>query len=79
MKKRRKKAIADAEAKEKDLEAEIEERAAKFGKIATEIEALKEQIAEDTETLKKKPLPCAKKNPQISELRKKIWSRLSPT
>jgi len=47
------KAIADAEAKETDLEAEIEERAAKFGKIATEIEALKEQIAEDTETLKK--------------------------
>merc|ERR1719375_2472197 len=36
----------------KELEAEIQERAAKFGEQATEIERLKEQIAEDTASLK---------------------------
>jgi len=46
------KAIADADAKDSDLSAEIESRSADFGKVATEIEALKKQIAEDTETLK---------------------------
>merc|ERR1719182_1082758 len=50
--KEKKKAIADAEALEKELEAEIQERAAKFGEDATEIERLKEQIAEDTASLK---------------------------
>merc|ERR1719399_2565534 len=50
--KEKKKAIADAEALEKELEAEIQERAAKFGEQATEIERLKEQIAEDTASLK---------------------------
>lgn len=46
------KAIADAEAKDKDLSAEIEARAARFGSVSTEIEAMKKQIAEDTEALK---------------------------
>jgi len=46
------KAIADAEAKDKDLSAEIESRAARFGSVSTEIEAMKKQIAEDTEALK---------------------------
>jgi len=47
------KAIAAADAKDSDLSAEIESRSADFGRVATEIEALKKQIAEDTETLKK--------------------------
>jgi len=51
--KEKKKAVADAEAKINDLMAEIESRSAGFGKVATEIEALKEQIATDTATLKK--------------------------
>eukprot|EP00427_Karlodinium_veneficum_P013510 CAMPEP_0169071120 /NCGR_PEP_ID=MMETSP1015-20121227/5489_1 /TAXON_ID=342587 /ORGANISM="Karlodinium micrum, Strain CCMP2283" /LENGTH=768 /DNA_ID=CAMNT_0009130183 /DNA_START=86 /DNA_END=2392 /DNA_ORIENTATION=+ len=46
------KAIADAEALQKELTAEIESRAAKFGEESTEIERLKEQIAEDTAALK---------------------------
>jgi hypothetical protein len=46
------KAIADAEALDKELSSEIERRAAKFGEEATEIERLKTQIAEDTESLK---------------------------
>jgi hypothetical protein len=50
--KEKKKAIADAEALEKELEAEIQERAAKFGEDATEIDRLKEQIAEDTASSK---------------------------
>jgi len=46
------KAIADAEAKDLDLTAEIEERSAEVGELATTIEALKKQIAEDTASLK---------------------------
>merc|ERR1719502_1874159 len=50
--KEKKKAIADAEALDKELTAEIAERAAKFGEQATEIERLKNQISEDTASLK---------------------------
>merc|ERR1719443_867113 len=50
--KEKKKAIADAEALDKELSAEIQSRAAKFGEDATEIERLKAQIAEDTASLK---------------------------
>merc|ERR1719199_1015972 len=46
------KAVADAEALDKELSAEIQERAARFGEQATEIERLKEQIADDTASLK---------------------------
>jgi len=46
------KAIADAEAKDKDLQAEIESRAARFGSVSTEIDAMKKQIAEDGLALK---------------------------
>jgi len=46
------KAIADAEALDKELSAEIESRAAKFGEQATEISRLKSQISEDTASLK---------------------------
>jgi len=46
------KAIADAEALDKELTAEIGARAAKFGEQATEINRLKEQISEDTASLK---------------------------
>ena len=40
-------AIADAEALDKELTAEIGERAAKFGEDSTEIARLKSQISED--------------------------------
>merc|ERR1719253_1551383 len=46
------KAIADAEALDKELTAEIGSRAAKFGEDATEIDRLKSQISEDTASLK---------------------------
>jgi len=46
------KAVADAEALDKELSAEIEERAAKFGEQSTEIARLKEQISDDTASLK---------------------------
>eukprot|EP00929_Paragymnodinium_shiwhaense_P055817 TRINITY_DN2793_c0_g3_i1.p1 TRINITY_DN2793_c0_g3~~TRINITY_DN2793_c0_g3_i1.p1 ORF type:complete len:796 (+),score=350.66 TRINITY_DN2793_c0_g3_i1:78-2465(+) len=45
-------AVAQAEATIQDLQAEIEERSARFGTLATEIDALKKQIAEDTAALK---------------------------
>merc|ERR1719377_139841 len=45
------KAIADADAKDKDLTSEIEERSARFGVLATEIEATKKMIAEETQAL----------------------------
>jgi len=46
------KAIADAEALDKELTAEINSRAAKFGEDATEISRLKSQISDDTASLK---------------------------
>jgi len=45
-------AIATAEATIAELQAEIEERAAGFGKVSAEIANLKKQIAEDTAALK---------------------------
>jgi hypothetical protein len=45
-------AVAQAEATIVDLQAEIEQRSARFGELGTEIEAMKKQIAEDTATLK---------------------------
>jgi len=51
--KEKNKAIADAEALDKELSADIESRAAKFGELSTEIASLKEQIAADTAALKK--------------------------
>jgi len=45
-------AVAQAEATISDLQAEIEGRAARFGVLATEISSMKDQIAEDTATLK---------------------------
>jgi hypothetical protein len=50
--KQKTKAVADAEAADKELSAEIESRAAKFGELSTEIASLKKQIAEDTAALK---------------------------
>merc|ERR1719359_1415021 len=47
-----KKAIADADALAKELEAEVNERAARFGNQETEIARLKEQISDDTASLK---------------------------
>jgi len=46
------KAIADAEAKDVELSAEIEQRSAQVGELAATIEAMKKQIAEDTASLK---------------------------
>eukprot|EP00747_Dinoflagellata_sp_TGD_P136829 gnl/TRDRNA2_/TRDRNA2_175597_c6_seq4.p1 gnl/TRDRNA2_/TRDRNA2_175597_c6~~gnl/TRDRNA2_/TRDRNA2_175597_c6_seq4.p1 ORF type:complete len:793 (+),score=260.23 gnl/TRDRNA2_/TRDRNA2_175597_c6_seq4:82-2460(+) len=45
------KAIADGDAKDKLLVAEISSRSARFGVLATEIAKLKEQIAEDSKAL----------------------------
>jgi len=45
-------AVALAESKDKELSAEIEGRAARFGELATEIQSLKDQIAKDTEAVK---------------------------
>eukprot|EP00929_Paragymnodinium_shiwhaense_P093815 TRINITY_DN540_c0_g2_i1.p1 TRINITY_DN540_c0_g2~~TRINITY_DN540_c0_g2_i1.p1 ORF type:complete len:790 (-),score=339.07 TRINITY_DN540_c0_g2_i1:101-2470(-) len=45
-------AVKQAEATIQDLQAEIEERSARFGTLATEIDNLKKQIAEDTAALK---------------------------
>mmetsp|Transcript_46714 Transcript_46714/g.118402 ORF Transcript_46714/g.118402 Transcript_46714/m.118402 type:complete len:777 (+) Transcript_46714:63-2393(+) len=45
------KAIADAEAKDLQLSAEIEERAAKFGNLAASIEQTKKEIQENTANL----------------------------
>merc|ERR1719197_642988 len=50
--KEKKQAIADADAKDKELSSEIEARSARFGKLSTEIAQLKKQIAEDTEASK---------------------------
>jgi len=46
------KAIADADVKTNDLQADIESRAAALGELNTNIAALKEQIAEDESALK---------------------------
>jgi len=46
------KAVADAEALDKELSSEIEARAAKFGEDSTEIARLKSQISADTSSLK---------------------------
>jgi len=53
MEKEKTKAIKDADAKDKELSAEIESRAAALGEATETMRALKEQIAEDEETLKK--------------------------
>jgi len=45
------KAISDAEVKTDDLNAEIQERAAKFGELDAQIVSLKKQIATDKEAL----------------------------
>jgi hypothetical protein len=45
-------AVANAEATIKDLQSEIEMRSARFGELATDIVAMKKQIAEDTAALK---------------------------
>eukprot|EP00747_Dinoflagellata_sp_TGD_P136773 gnl/TRDRNA2_/TRDRNA2_175597_c0_seq32.p1 gnl/TRDRNA2_/TRDRNA2_175597_c0~~gnl/TRDRNA2_/TRDRNA2_175597_c0_seq32.p1 ORF type:complete len:766 (-),score=301.06 gnl/TRDRNA2_/TRDRNA2_175597_c0_seq32:99-2396(-) len=46
------KAIADGEAKDKELVAEIATRSARYGVLSTEIANMKDQIAEDTAALK---------------------------
>jgi len=45
------KAIADAEAKDIELGAEIESRGARFGELSAKIDILKKQIAKDTAAL----------------------------
>merc|ERR1719329_544840 len=47
------KAIADANAKDTQLTSEIESRSSRFGNLGTQIEALKKEIGELTEALKK--------------------------
>ena len=45
------KAIADAEAKDIELGAEIESRGARFGELSAKIDIMKKQVAKDTEAL----------------------------
>jgi len=51
--KEKKKAVADADAKDEELSAEIESRSARFGTLSAEIKKTKEEIASNTETFKK--------------------------
>lgn len=74
--KEKKKAIADAEALDKELSAEIEARAAKFGEQETEIARLKEQIAEDTESLKKATAIREKEAAEFSALEKELMQNV---
>jgi len=50
--KEKKKAVADADAKDEQLTAEIEARSARFGQLSAEIAKTKEEIAANTEALK---------------------------
>jgi len=50
--KEKKKAISDADAKDKELTAEIEARSARFGNLAAEIENTKKEVKANTEALK---------------------------
>lgn len=60
------KAVAAAENKDAELSAEVEQRAARFGTLATEIERIKAQIAKDTESLN-----------TATSLREKVASKFS--
>jgi len=51
--KEKKKAVADADAKDNELSAEIEARSARFGQLAANIENTKKEIKENTDALKK--------------------------
>lgn len=50
--KEKKKAIADAEVKDRELVAEIESRSARFGQLSANIEQTKKEIGENTAALK---------------------------
>eukprot|EP00429_Kryptoperidinium_foliaceum_P041796 CAMPEP_0176105636 /NCGR_PEP_ID=MMETSP0120_2-20121206/53010_1 /TAXON_ID=160619 /ORGANISM="Kryptoperidinium foliaceum, Strain CCMP 1326" /LENGTH=777 /DNA_ID=CAMNT_0017439753 /DNA_START=35 /DNA_END=2368 /DNA_ORIENTATION=- len=50
--KEKKKAVADAEAKDKELTSEIEARSARFGTLAAEIENTKKEVRSNKEALK---------------------------
>jgi len=52
-KKEKTKAIDEADAKETDLMADIEERSARFGQVSTDIDYIKQQLAEDKAALDK--------------------------
>merc|ERR1740138_962943 len=75
--KEKKKAVADAEALDKELSAEIESRAAKFGEQATEIARLKQQIAEDTASLKKATAIREKESAEFSETEKDLMQSVT--
>jgi hypothetical protein len=74
--KEKKKAIADAEALDNELSAEIESRAAKFGQQATEIEQLKKQIAEDTAALKEATAIREKQAGEFSASEKELMQNI---
>jgi len=52
-KKEKTKAIADADAKDTSLSAEIDSRSAEFGRLSTEIDGLKTEVSDLTEAFKK--------------------------
>jgi uncharacterized protein YlxW (UPF0749 family) len=72
------KAVADAEAKESALEAELDERQARYGTLATDIAQAKKDIEEMTEAYKT-ALAVRRKVPKNSGQKKRIWCRQSPT
>jgi chromosome segregation ATPase len=75
--KEKKKAIADAEAKDVELSSEIEARAAKFGEAATEIARLKKQIAEDTAALKEATALREKQAGEFSTTEKELMQSIT--
>eukprot|EP00747_Dinoflagellata_sp_TGD_P136826 gnl/TRDRNA2_/TRDRNA2_175597_c6_seq1.p1 gnl/TRDRNA2_/TRDRNA2_175597_c6~~gnl/TRDRNA2_/TRDRNA2_175597_c6_seq1.p1 ORF type:complete len:792 (+),score=244.01 gnl/TRDRNA2_/TRDRNA2_175597_c6_seq1:82-2457(+) len=71
------KAIADAEAKDKLLVAEISTRSARFGVLATEIDKLKDQIAEDTKALKEAAALREKESAEFRDEEKSLVQALT--
>merc|ERR1719482_824258 len=71
------KAVADAEALDKELTSEIGARAAKFGELKTEIARLKKQIAADTASLKKATAIREKEAAEFSQSEKDLMQSVT--
>merc|ERR1719265_2282970 len=68
--------MSDAESSDKELSAEIEARAAKFGEQSTEIARLKKQIAEDTAALKEATAIREKTAAEFSATEKELMQNI---
>jgi len=71
------KAVADAEALDKELTSEIGARAAKFGELKTEIARMKKQIAADTASLKKATAIREKEAAEFSQSEKDLMQSVT--